>query len=178
MRGGQTGASERATERARLKDRTGSIFQARTLDPFTQPRFGASSSTNNERYQLITRSLASVATQSLTRSLARLDVEGYINRKCTRIRVEGECKTHFGKTTLSRPARDSNLDLPVIGSLAYSKISALDHAATEAVINFVIRVGRLFRDVSAARNGLEDCCVAFKKRVIDGSGLLVSGHSL
>nr|CAD7443262.1 unnamed protein product [Timema bartmani] len=33
MRGGQNGAHERETERARLKDRTGSIFQARSLDP-------------------------------------------------------------------------------------------------------------------------------------------------
>nr|CAD7444353.1 unnamed protein product [Timema bartmani] len=62
--------SERATERARLKDRTGSIFQARALKPFTQPRFGASSSTTNESYLLILHSLASLATQSLACSLA------------------------------------------------------------------------------------------------------------
>nr|CAD7462700.1 unnamed protein product [Timema tahoe] len=38
---------------------------------------------------------------------------------------------HFGKTTLSTPNRDSNIDLPVIGSLVYCKSSALDHADTE-----------------------------------------------
>ncbi|CAG2054218.1 unnamed protein product [Timema podura] len=77
-------ALELATERARLKDRTGSIFQERALDPvqsslqalgniiFTEPRFVASSSTTIESSLLITRSLASLATQSLPRSLARL----------------------------------------------------------------------------------------------------------
>nr|CAD7439965.1 unnamed protein product [Timema bartmani] len=44
------------------------------LLPFAQPRFGASPSTTNESYLLITRSLASLATQSLARSLARLSV--------------------------------------------------------------------------------------------------------
>nr|CAD7587823.1 unnamed protein product [Timema genevievae] len=41
---------------------------------FTQPRFGASSSTTNENYLSITRSIASLATQSLARSLAPLSV--------------------------------------------------------------------------------------------------------
>nr|CAD7438597.1 unnamed protein product [Timema bartmani] len=54
-------------ERARLKDRTGSIFQERTLEPEQSSlqelgniflRFGASSSTTNESYLLILRSLA------------------------------------------------------------------------------------------------------------------------
>nr|CAD7398355.1 unnamed protein product [Timema cristinae] len=40
-------------------------------------------------------------------------------------------KQFFGKTTISTPYRDLNLDLPVIGSLAYCESSALDHAATE-----------------------------------------------
>nr|CAD7458441.1 unnamed protein product [Timema tahoe] len=44
------------------------------LVEFTQPRFGTSSSTTNESYLLITRSLASLATQSLVRLLARLSV--------------------------------------------------------------------------------------------------------
>ncbi|CAG2060794.1 unnamed protein product [Timema podura] len=38
----------------------------------------------------------------------------------------------FVKTTFSTPDRDSNLNLPVIGSLVYCESSALDHEATEA----------------------------------------------
>nr|CAD7459530.1 unnamed protein product [Timema tahoe] len=81
---GQTGA----TERARLKDRTGFIFQARALHPvqsslqalgniiFTEPRFEPMPPRQQlESYLLITRSLASLATQSLGRSLARLSVQ-------------------------------------------------------------------------------------------------------
>nr|CAD7200012.1 unnamed protein product [Timema douglasi] len=49
---------------------------------------------------------------ALTRSLARL--------------------SGLGKTVLSTPNRDSNLDLPVIGSLVYCESDALDHVATEA----------------------------------------------
>nr|CAD7434099.1 unnamed protein product [Timema monikensis] len=40
------------------------------------------------------------------------------------------------KTTLSSPDRYSNLDLPVIGSLVYCETSALDQAATKAVIEY------------------------------------------
>nr|CAD7461100.1 unnamed protein product [Timema tahoe] len=36
------------------------------------------------------------------------------------------------QTTLITPDRDSNLDLPVIGSLVYCESNALDHAAIEA----------------------------------------------
>nr|CAD7587623.1 unnamed protein product [Timema genevievae] len=43
-------------------------------------------------------------------------------------RVENQFEKHLGT-----PDRDSNLDLPVIGSLVYYKSSALDHEATEAV---------------------------------------------
>nr|CAD7443343.1 unnamed protein product [Timema bartmani] len=52
-------------------------------------------------------------------------------RKCTRICVEEEWKTILEKTTLSTLDRDSNLDLPVIGSSVYCESSALDHAATK-----------------------------------------------
>nr|CAD7416765.1 unnamed protein product [Timema poppensis] len=48
-----------------------------------------------------------------------------------RLRGESE-RNHLGKTTLSKPERDLNLDLPVIGSLVHCRSSALDHAATEA----------------------------------------------
>nr|CAD7569618.1 unnamed protein product [Timema californicum] len=44
----------------------------------------------------------------------------------------GRVENNFGNTTISTPSRDSNLDLPVIGSLVYCESSALDHAATEA----------------------------------------------
>nr|CAD7392870.1 unnamed protein product [Timema cristinae] len=44
---------------------------------------------------------------------------------------EGIVANNFGKTTLSTPSLDSNLDLPVIGSLVYCESSALDHVATE-----------------------------------------------
>nr|CAD7195424.1 unnamed protein product [Timema douglasi] len=44
----------------------------------------------------------------------------------------GRMDNLFGKTTLSTPDRDSNLDLPIISSLVYCESSALDHADTEA----------------------------------------------
>nr|CAD7395876.1 unnamed protein product [Timema cristinae] len=44
----------------------------------------------------------------------------------------GRVENHFGKTTFTTPNRDSNLDIPVIGSLVYCKSSVLDHAATKA----------------------------------------------
>nr|CAD7438888.1 unnamed protein product [Timema bartmani] len=44
----------------------------------------------------------------------------------------GQVENYLGKTALSKPDRDSNLDLPVIGSLVYRESSALDHASTEA----------------------------------------------
>nr|CAD7430332.1 unnamed protein product [Timema monikensis] len=53
-------------------------------------------------------------------------------RKCNRIFVEGDYKTILEKTTLSTPDRDSNLDLPITGSLVYCESSALDHVATKA----------------------------------------------
>nr|CAD7448560.1 unnamed protein product [Timema bartmani] len=40
-------------------------------------------------------------------------------------------KKHLAKNTLSTPDRDSNLNLPVIGSLVNYECSASDHAATE-----------------------------------------------
>nr|CAD7443022.1 unnamed protein product [Timema bartmani] len=47
----------------------------------------------------------------------------------------GRVENHFGKTTLCTPDQDSNLDLLIIGSLAYYKSSALDHMATKADVN-------------------------------------------
>nr|CAD7269519.1 unnamed protein product [Timema shepardi] len=42
-----------------------------------------------------------------------------------------------GKTTLSTPDRDSNLDLPVIGGLVYCENDGLEHAATEVGLDSV-----------------------------------------
>nr|CAD7461217.1 unnamed protein product [Timema tahoe] len=42
-------------------------------------------------------------------------------------------ENNFGKTTLSTPDQDSNLDLPIIGGLVYCESDALEYAATEAV---------------------------------------------
>nr|CAD7438418.1 unnamed protein product [Timema bartmani] len=58
------------------------------------------------------------------------DYGGYIYRSYTRICVRGEWKTILEKT-LSTPDRDSNLNIPVIGSLVYCESSALYHVATE-----------------------------------------------
>ncbi|CAG2065527.1 unnamed protein product, partial [Timema podura] len=45
--------------------------------------------------------------------------------------LKGKGENHFGKTTLNTPDRDSNLDVPIIGSIVYCEGSALDHAAME-----------------------------------------------
>nr|CAD7571916.1 unnamed protein product [Timema californicum] len=44
--------------------------------------------------------------------------------------MEAKLKTIFGKTTLSTPNRDSNLDLPLIGNLVYCVNSVLDPVGT------------------------------------------------
>nr|CAD7263532.1 unnamed protein product [Timema shepardi] len=43
-----------------------------------------------------------------------------------------ESGKHLGKTTLTTPDQDSNINLSVLGSLFYSESSTLDHAATKA----------------------------------------------
>nr|CAD7262227.1 unnamed protein product [Timema shepardi] len=43
-------------------------------------------------------------------------------------------KNNFGNTTHSTPHRDSNLDLPIVGSPVYCESSALDRAATKAEV--------------------------------------------
>nr|CAD7405760.1 unnamed protein product [Timema poppensis] len=47
----------------------------------------------------------------------------------------GRVKYHLGKTTFNTPEpdQDSNINLPVIGSLVYCESSSLDHVATETV---------------------------------------------
>nr|CAD7261335.1 unnamed protein product [Timema shepardi] len=46
--------------------------------------------------------------------------------------LNGRVSNHLRKTTLLTPNRDSNLNLPVIGSRVYCDSDALDHEATEA----------------------------------------------
>nr|CAD7445793.1 unnamed protein product [Timema bartmani] len=47
------------------------------------------------------------------------------------LQLPGErMENHIGENTLSTPNRESNLYLPVIGSLVYCESSALEHAAT------------------------------------------------
>nr|CAD7457811.1 unnamed protein product [Timema tahoe] len=58
------------------------------------------------------------------------EIEGCIYRECTRIFVEN----YFGKN-LSTHDKDSNPNLPVIGSLLYRESDALDHVATQALIH-------------------------------------------
>nr|CAD7194317.1 unnamed protein product [Timema douglasi] len=50
----------------------------------------------------------------------------------------GRVENHLGKTTPSSPDRDSNLDLPVLGSRAQHETSALANYATEAVIVIIL----------------------------------------
>nr|CAD7588214.1 unnamed protein product [Timema genevievae] len=65
----------------------------------------------------------------------------------------GRVEKSFGKTTRSRPDRDSNFYLSVIGSLVYSESSAFDHAATEAVSSLTL-VGSQMKVISLVRSGL------------------------
>nr|CAD7404729.1 unnamed protein product [Timema cristinae] len=56
-----------------------------------------------------------------------------VNTTCGSVPAFAErVENHLGNTTLSIPDRESNLDLPVIGTLFYCESSALDHAATQA----------------------------------------------
>nr|CAD7257700.1 unnamed protein product [Timema shepardi] len=87
--------------------------------------------------------------------------------------VEGEWKTILGRhfSTLNR---DSNIDLPIIGSLVYYERSALDHAATEAdtrvlVISVLGRDDISPRYFSKARN-LEGGPVCFRVFFYDTEG--------
>nr|CAD7439400.1 unnamed protein product [Timema bartmani] len=51
----------------------------------------------------------------------------------TIICVKGKCKNYLRKTILSTPGRNSNPNLPIIGSRIYCKNDTLKHVATEAV---------------------------------------------
>nr|CAD7442893.1 unnamed protein product [Timema bartmani] len=57
-------------------------------------------------------------------------VVGLLSRNCTRICMESG--KLFWKNNLSTANRDSNLDLPIIGSLVYCKSRALNHVVIEA----------------------------------------------
>ncbi|CAG2053178.1 unnamed protein product [Timema podura] len=58
------------------------------------------------------------------------------DRKLTRIYVEGEWKKHLGKITPNSPDRDSNIDLPIPGSLAQRETCALANYVIEAPFYF------------------------------------------
>nr|CAD7459682.1 unnamed protein product [Timema tahoe] len=64
------------------------------------------------------------------RSCNTMSTELTADYKCNRICGEGEWKT-ISEKPLSTPDRDSNLDLPIIGSLVCCESSSLDHAAIE-----------------------------------------------
>nr|CAD7413768.1 unnamed protein product [Timema poppensis] len=53
-------------------------------------------------------------------------IEGYLQHLCV-----GKVENNYAKTTLSISNRDSNLNLPVIGSLVYCESSPFDHATTK-----------------------------------------------
>nr|CAD7393592.1 unnamed protein product [Timema cristinae] len=53
---------------------------------------------------------------------------------CWPMKLTFVCNILQGKTTLSTPDRDSNLDFPVMGSLVHYESSSLDHAAVQAAI--------------------------------------------
>nr|CAD7456834.1 unnamed protein product [Timema tahoe] len=70
-------------------------------------------------------------------------------RKYTHICVEGEWETNLEKTPSVHLTEILNLGLPVIRSLIYYKSSALDHAATEAVIDADIFAELLNNNIQA-----------------------------
>nr|CAD7590110.1 unnamed protein product [Timema genevievae] len=108
-------------------------------------------------------------------------VRGQPNR-CIRVCVERErVKKYFGKTTLSTADRDSNLDLPVIGSLVYYESSALDHVATEAGALASWESESPLADTHPARRRCTVCCVLQEllwKALYEGDlDMVVSDHS-
>nr|CAD7571517.1 unnamed protein product [Timema californicum] len=66
------------------------------------------------------------------KELRRLNIEEVNPHLCG-----GRVENLLGKTTSSSPERDSNHDLPVLGSIAQQKTSALANFATEAGIHFL-----------------------------------------
>nr|CAD7424052.1 unnamed protein product [Timema monikensis] len=83
----------------------------------------------------------------------------------------GRVENHFGKTILSTSNRDSNLNLPVIGSLAYSESSVLDQAATEAVFIIQIFVYLFIVNLQAC-----DCPLYWKMPLFVATGGEKLGH--
>nr|CAD7454995.1 unnamed protein product [Timema tahoe] len=88
---------------------------------FTRPRFEPRSAHPQKSGSTTTSALANYATEAGHANIVYLNSHG------------GRVQSHFGKTTLRTPDRDSNLDLLVIDSLVYCKSGALDDMATEAV---------------------------------------------
>nr|CAD7423497.1 unnamed protein product [Timema monikensis] len=84
---------------------------------------------------------------------------------------------YFGKTILSTPDLDSNLDLPVIGRLIHCESDALDYEATKsfytkplAVENIRSKVRWVGSDVAERFKALkESTSVAWTKMAVDSS---------
>nr|CAD7570096.1 unnamed protein product [Timema californicum] len=83
---------------------------------------------------------------------------------------------HLGKTTSNLPDRDSNLDLPVLGSLVYCESSALDNYAPELKFfgtplvvgcTLVGAVRTLMEEASLSRGAAMLGCVSFRLVVRD-----------
>nr|CAD7451836.1 unnamed protein product [Timema tahoe] len=71
--------------------------------------------------------MAAFRSFGLTPELGRLKIEE------VKLHLRGgRVKNHLGKTTPSSPERDSNLDLPVLGSLAQHETSSFANYAIEA----------------------------------------------
>nr|CAD7456793.1 unnamed protein product [Timema tahoe] len=66
----------------------------------------------------------------------------------------GRVENHFGRKNLNTPDRDSNLDLPIIGSLVYCESSALDHVASEASLIPIALREKIVLFTSPVKSGL------------------------
>ncbi|CAG2056026.1 unnamed protein product [Timema podura] len=102
-------------------------------------------------------------------------------------------ETEVRTSSAITPDRDSNLDLPVIGSLVYCESSALDHVATKAGIVVVWQNGvnkgyhgvKGFEDLPLVTLEMEKGdTVFFHPKLIHGSGVnrtkvgIIAGHKL
>nr|CAD7264346.1 unnamed protein product [Timema shepardi] len=129
----------------------------------------------------LARSLASVATQSLARSLARSHAcqSGRALMRNWKVELEEvnphlrgrRVENHLGKTTPSSADQDSNLDLPVLSSPKLNTTSALANYATEASHNYVVfglhLAGKFSCEVSADAPFFTTITVSDQLRVID-----------
>nr|CAD7593802.1 unnamed protein product [Timema genevievae] len=79
--------------------------------------------------------VATSAALSSSRSVSLLTCPDLLNIGSQKVDSQlhgGRVENHFGKSTLTTPNLDLNINLLVIDSLVYYEVSVLDHAATEA----------------------------------------------